>query len=746
MLVDKQDLKSAYGNQVISYDIHSASSHSANYHPRHIKVNKPQDQSSRWSSGSNNHMQYITLKLDQMAVIETITFGKYHKVHVCNLREFKVFGGMSLTNMTEILHSGLRNDSEPETFALVHKSNGVYFPCQYIKIVPLIAWGANFNFSIWFVELRGIQQKEVVQKAFQEYCGYRESEVVRMCLKYFRQRNYLDLFERLQQKTQLQLESPLLTELHQLLVLDGNFAAAEKLLDDACSKDLFADYISDCAYKPIWKKMMFSPETPTPTMRGGHQMCIDTEDGIIYLFGGWDGKQDLCDFWQYSISKNEWKCISEDTRREGGPGPRSCHKVCFDHKYKQIYTLGKYVDPESRPNVQLDSDFWKYDIPQNKWVKITSNTALEDGPMLIYDHQMLVDSDRQVLYVFGGRAISPEPSQVMYSGLYAWDIQKDQWRLIRDDLTQPEHSIQLKSRIGHSMLMNPVTRELYIFAGQRNKDYLSDFYIYEVDNDVVYEVARDYSKSGGPDAGFTQRATMDLELGELYVLSGLMREKNATSETVKNSFWSYSIKKNQWTKIYQNENVGAEYWSKMADVEPRPRFAHQLVYDSTKRVQYLFGGNPGEAGNANLRLDDLWQLHLVRPTKEDVLRLAKFNIRKQQFMELCVNAPSMQALEYLRTQMSPLVQHTNEQESKLFRELTTFLFNWKKDQQAPTGNDLEDRHIYRPCTGLQCLARLLSTDDARAKEQSGRSCAYAPMNFRNFFSRSGSSSSHTLRP
>jgi muskelin len=232
--------------------------------------------------------------------------------------------------------------------------------------------------------------------------------------------------------------------------------------------------------------------------------------------------------------------------------------------------------------------------------------------MLIYDHQMLVDSDRQVLYVFGGRAISPDPSQTVYSGLYAWDIKDDRWRLIRDDTAQPENAIQLKSRIGHSMLLNPITRELYIFAGQRNKDYLSDFYIYDIDSDSVYEVARDYSKIGGPDAGFTQRATIDLETNEMYLLSGLMREKHAASESVKNSFWTYSIKKNKWSKVYQNENTGNEYWIRMADTEPRPRFAHQLVYDSKTKTQYLFGGNPGESGNPNLRLDDFWELKLIR--------------------------------------------------------------------------------------------------------------------------------------
>ena len=31
-------------------------------------MNNPQDQSSRWSSGSNNQQQFITIKLDRMSV------------------------------------------------------------------------------------------------------------------------------------------------------------------------------------------------------------------------------------------------------------------------------------------------------------------------------------------------------------------------------------------------------------------------------------------------------------------------------------------------------------------------------------------------------------------------------------------------------------------------------------------------------------------------------------------------------
>ncbi|KAJ3300279.1 Muskelin 1, intracellular mediator containing kelch motif [Borealophlyctis nickersoniae] len=533
--------------------------------------------------------------------------------------------------MIELLHSGLRNDSEPETFSLKHKANDVIFPCQYLKIVPLLAWGANFNFSIWYVELRGICNPEVVEKAYWDYINYRENEVIRLCLKHFRQRNYQETFDCLQERTRLQLEDPLLTELHRSLVnyepvVNGDFETAEELIRQAADRDLFQDYISECPYRPIWKRI------------------VPAESG-----------------------------------------PRSCHKICFDPKMKQIYTLGRYVDPDSRPNVNLECDFWRFDVVLAKWTRISSNTAQEGGPELIYDHQMIVDSDTQTLYVFGGRAIGPDPNQTVYSGLYAYSILRNQWRLIRTDASQPEHSIQLKSRIGHSMLLNPRTRELYIFAGQRNKDYLSDFYIYEIDTDTVHEVSRDYSKQNGPDAGFTQRATIDTELGEFYVLSGLMREKNATQETVKNSFWVYSIRKDRWTKVYQNENTGNEYWSRMSDREPCPRFAHQLVYDHKKKCQFLFGGNPGEAGKPNMRLDDFWELWLVRPNPSDVLRRAKFYIRRQKFREICQGKSPLGALKYLQVDLGEVVNHQDERESKEFRELTQFLFQWRTDGQPHIG-------------------------------------------------------------
>ena len=195
-------------------------------------------------------------------------------------------------------------------------------------------------------------------------------------------------------------------------------------------------------------------------------------------------------------------------------------------------------------------------------------------------------------------------------------------------------------------------------------------------------MSRDVSKNGGPDAGFTQRATIDLDQNEIYLLSGLVREKITSQETVKNrcdrrrhcngraparpshipprivcvfllfsfgySFWVYNTKTEQWSKVYHNENADANYWLRMEALEPCPRFAHQLVYDYTTKIHYLFGGNPGEAIYAKARLDDFWELKLTRPTPADILRKTLFLVRRLQFREMCQGPRSMEALRFLQ--------------------------------------------------------------------------------------------------
>ena len=134
--------------------------------------------------------------------------------------------------------------------------------------------------------------------------------------------------------------------------------------------------------------------------------------------------------------------------RRSGPDARSCHKMCMDEDavslgaccdtagwvrvrvrvgdgvwpaqqcadaaahhspnraaYAQghIYLLGKYMDIDTRKVRPLSSDFYRYDVATHVWTLLSGDTAATGGPRLIYDHQMALDSDGKLLYVFGGR-------------------------------------------------------------------------------------------------------------------------------------------------------------------------------------------------------------------------------------------------------------------------------------------------------------------------------------------------------
>lgn len=125
----------------------------------------------------SNAPQFIVLELESPAILHQITFGKFDKAHICNLREFQVLGGMHPSNMMPLLKSGLRNDNEPETHPLLHIAHGIEFPCRYIKIVPLLAWGDNFSVSVWFVRLKGLVDPVVVLSAAADFDALKEREV-----------------------------------------------------------------------------------------------------------------------------------------------------------------------------------------------------------------------------------------------------------------------------------------------------------------------------------------------------------------------------------------------------------------------------------------------------------------------------------------------------------------------------------------------------------------------------------------
>ncbi|XP_045452332.1 muskelin [Melitaea cinxia] len=745
----------------LNYTIHKYSSYSANYLPENILKNNPSDQLCRWFTDSSTPSQYIMLKLQTPSIVETIKFGKYIKAHVSDLKKFQILGGLEENNLYLLLTGGLKNDSLDEIFRLRHRTTeGLYLPVRYIKIVPLQSWGPAYNYTIWYVELQGKNHETLINSAMDTIDLRKEEEAVRILLKHLRRRRYKDAFEALSRESGVQLEGPVQARLWNALVENGDYKLAEKILDEAADAGELDWYMSWQPYTPEWRQLCGcspaveerlgdAPPVPEPAAtdrqtkpdaqevngtegvepkelscserpgpRGGHQLVVDPNTGTLYLFGGWNGTEDLDDLWSFDTTAEKWTLLCRHSGMVNGPSPRSCHKMVFDPLHERLYTLGRYLDNAQRVPSYMNSDLYMYDVSLGSWSLVSGDTAAAGGPRLVFDHQMCIDPDTQTIYVFGGRVLpanTEELASPQYSGLYAYYIASNTWQLLLAD----KHELPApQPRVSHSMLFHPVQRRLYMFAGQRNKEQLVDLWWWQCDGGGAQALCSAPARTPPPQ-GFTQRATLDPDADEIHVLSGMSKEKD---KRVYNTLWVFSLRRLTWTCVYRNESV--------APSEPRPRFAHQLVYDPVRKIHYLFGGNPGTAGCPRLRLDDLWSLRLRRPSAARVRAAMRAALREARYRELAASPrAAAAALHYLRTELSAATDHSDPDQVAHFHKLATVLFSGSEapESRVVSLNARRERTLMRRRAAVlreahggdmaQALAAVLGAEEAPPEPQ-----------------------------
>ncbi|KAL6298386.1 Muskelin N-terminus-domain-containing protein [Sparassis latifolia] len=750
----------------LPFSIAGCSEHSGRYVAENILVDKPSDQASRWSGAhqSPNVKQWILLRLDGLSILKSITFGKFHKPHPCNMKEFKVYVGLTEDSMTEVLHSGLKNDICPETFAVRHTNRaGICFPTRFVKIIPLSAHGQSFHTSIWFVSLSGVEDGSFVEQARIKHDDYREAVVLRHVLKHLRQRRFLSPFNTILSRSGLQLEHPLVTALYDSIVLNGDWLRAEHVLKSASDAGLFTSYRHACQPQAQWTRLHgLDADGDAPCRRGGHAMCMDQQNGLIYLFGGWDGQRSLDDFWVYDVTLDTWRLLSLATSREqNGPGPRACHKMVFDDKTGSIYLLGRLGDgdahePADAPNAPAHrddsggerttsptpvaitaycSEFYRYHtrgLDAGKWDLLYIDTASSGGPPLVFDHQMVMDSQAQMIYISGGRIVDGDWESCKYASLYSYNVRTGVWETLQASDSLCSHPC-IPSRFGHSMVLEPKSHTLFIFAGQRDDKYLSDMYAYHIPSGTVHELFSNFSVAGGPDPCFTQRAVIDPELREIYVFSGLSRRQG--SLTVLDSEcpnWIYRYERpdrpGKWSKILPaGRPEGSDaHFGEVENEHPLPRYAHQVVYDFGTKTVYMHGGNAGldevtgatsmggsmedsrnqegggsthnTEGTRENRLDDFWNMQLKRPAPESIVRKATYAVRQQQFREMCEDAPPVKALTFLQTEVSSVVNHADVEEAHQFQSLLSHLLTAppRRVDTTVTSGPVESRRDSEP--------------------------------------------------
>jgi hypothetical protein len=447
-------------------------------------------------------------------------------------------------------------------------------------------------------------------------------------------------------------------------VEQGNFSMAEELLTTMHKQGWIEQRLTESDYS-MHSTSLSQDDSEMPKGRGGHQMCIDSDNGVLYLDGGWDGKLDMGDLWSYNLRQNKWTLLMADTSACNGPGPRSCHRICLDPVKQHMYCLGYYLEMDLRTSMEnWRSDFFRYDIIQNKWVQLSSNTFYDGGPGPIYDHQMALDAEARILYVLGGIKIHTEKTH-MYSGFYAYHVETGEWKTLRPDSDAHVTTWDMKivARSGHNLIHDPTSKCLYLFAGQFKHNYLNDVHIYDITTDTFKEITLPTAAQPGPGLSYSQRATFDTTLQQVYFYGGLLSNSAEHTTFPSTSFWIFKLKGHTWHRAHEHAKPS---W-------PVCRFAHQMVYDPTTRIHYVYGGNPGNHDTPTSRLGDFWQLELVQPNADESLTRCTFLIRKQQYLEMCASGNHRLSIHYLRTRVSACVDQ--DKESSVLHQLASCVFS-----------------------------------------------------------------------
>ncbi|GAA5988104.1 hypothetical protein JCM10908_002064 [Rhodotorula pacifica] len=356
--------------------------------------------------------EWITVELNHIALVKTIGFGKTTKPHPCNLAEFTLWGGLSPDPlaMEPLLEGSLKNDASTETFELpiqigeLESASTTPLPVKFLRIDCHVAANANYSISIWHLFLEGYSPLPTTLSSLDShlpsaaalvslYESHRHQHTTRLILAHLRRSGpmYLPTFRTLLSTLSLdrdrsgetssepppRLEHPLLAALHESLVLRGDWDRSEAVLDEILATGLLDEWdgaAGGTKGRTVAKWDRIGPaeedlgaqgpggSTAWPCGRGGHAMV--RVGRRVLLYGGWDGKRELGDMWEFDLplhasdsGSGKWRCLdvgTTSTEKNGvksaptttmeKPGPRSCHQMVVDERDGWVYVLGARRD------------------------------------------------------------------------------------------------------------------------------------------------------------------------------------------------------------------------------------------------------------------------------------------------------------------------------------------------------------------------------------------------------------------
>ncbi|KZT43584.1 hypothetical protein SISSUDRAFT_608602 [Sistotremastrum suecicum HHB10207 ss-3] len=343
-------------NDLLKFSVYASSvtdkDTSTSFPAENLLSDNPLDPTSRWSAGPNvSGDAWIIFELEKLSLIKGITFGKFHKPHPCNVKEFKISVGDTPHCSREMITSTLRNDSLPEHFNLPEEDpSGVQHPCLYLKISIRSTHGQNFSPSLWHISIRGQTDFTGAQLSSQELENLRQQRALLYVLKHLRQNNLQVSYRALLLETASSLEHPVVTALHHAIVQEADWKRAEELLYLAERKGL----LDHGRLRMSWTDCPFSMVHPGP--RSDSTICLDASQPLLYLYSGFSGSNLRDDLWLFNMNDYSWILLDDCVSQHGGPPYGGRRTMIADSTNGSLYlmTLGMNERLDDFKNLPLN--------------------------------------------------------------------------------------------------------------------------------------------------------------------------------------------------------------------------------------------------------------------------------------------------------------------------------------------------------------------------------------------------------
>ena len=284
-----------------------------------------------------------------------------------------------------------------------------------------------------------------------------------------------------------------------------------------------------------------------PSARSLHAAAL--LNGIMYVFGGYDGTQRVNTFHAFSFAEKRWSPVLPSANSAPPPSPRDRHvAVAFGNS---IFIHGGF------DGVSRVSDFWGFDFSTMTWREVHALQGRSPSPR--HSHAAVVHGSS--LYVFGG-----------YDGSYKADLHEFDFTLSRWGVV-PAAGRRPRARYRATCVTHK--SQMILYGGHDGTRHLSDAHVFDFDtrtwNNLVCEgtppIPRDSHVSVvhgncmyvfGGSSGSAMNDLHELQL-----------PSNATSVAVA-----------KWRAVHTSRTD-----------QPRPRFCHVAVVWSD--ALWCFGGYDG---------------------------------------------------------------------------------------------------------------------------------------------------------